>query len=561
MSFRIEMYKKPETRLGPCKSPKPRPMLHQKVEMHKKTGSRDPIEKTRNRFSPKPVLAYPVRVSPDPVLRTGSLHPCQTSSETGSPDPVLDPLSRRFFMANPSGVSSVGQSSMGENLEVSKVIETKRNKEVWDHFDLCLMTNQMKKARCKHCKRFFGADSNTSLAKHIRKACPIFHSAPDSTQTNITPQGGVFTYNNDALREQFTKFVIRKALPFDHFDDQDFTAVIQSYMQPGYTQVSRTTLRRDALKMWHMAREKMVLGFQEHRYGVSLTCDVWTSPHGTGYSYLAVTAHWMNQENWQMMKRTIAFELFGGSHTGNNLFTLLKKVIEHYQLRNKIFAMSFDNASNNTSAVPKLKLLLNPILDGKFFHTRCVAHIINLSVQDGLEVINDVRVEFKEMIKFVFCNNTTRQGKYRKYCKSVGKPYLGPNLDCPTRWNSTWMMMHSALRQRDTLQPFHDGLAEKKKTTKFSNAKWDIIAKLTELLKVFKDATTSLSGVYYPTSPLVLSRILDMGKKLNDFEYHGKLFENVGKEMKVKLLKYFREIPPVFTCAAALKPNVKCLWG
>ena len=54
--------------------------------------------------------------------------------------------------------------------------------------------------------------------------------------------------------------------------------------------------------MWHMAREKMILGFQEHRYGVSLTCDV--------------TAHWMNQENWQMMKSTIAFDLFGEPHTG-----------------------------------------------------------------------------------------------------------------------------------------------------------------------------------------------------------------------------------------------------
>ena len=97
--------------------------------------------------------------------------------------------------------------------------------------------------------------------------------------------------------------MIRKAFPLDHFDDEDFTEVIQSCKQPGYTQVSRTTLRRDALKMWRMAREKMILGFQEHRCGVSLTCDVWSAPYGTGFSYLAVMTHWMNQENWQMMKK------------------------------------------------------------------------------------------------------------------------------------------------------------------------------------------------------------------------------------------------------------------
>ena len=40
-------------------------------------------------------------------------------------------------MANPSGATV--ESSMGENLEVVKILETKRNKQVWDHFDLCQM--------------------------------------------------------------------------------------------------------------------------------------------------------------------------------------------------------------------------------------------------------------------------------------------------------------------------------------------------------------------------------------------------------------------------------------
>ena len=166
---------------------------------------------------------------------------------------------------------------------------------------------------------------------------------------------------------------------------------------------------------------------------VSLTCDVWSSPHNTGNSFLAVMAHWCNQENWQMMKRTIAFELFGEPHTGANLFHLLKKVICHYQLQTKFFSKSFDNASNNTNTVPRLKLLLDQILDGKFFHTRCTAHIINLAVQESLEVFGPIRLEFKAMIKSVHCYNNKRLNDYRKYCKSVNKPYLGVNLDCPIR--------------------------------------------------------------------------------------------------------------------------------
>ena len=157
-------------------------------------------------------------------------------------------------MANPSGTTV--QSSMGENLEIAKILDTNRCPKTWVHFDLCLMTNGSKKARCRHCQKFFGYDSNSTLNKHLQKSCKPFISGSDPSQTNITPQGNIFVYNNEALREQFTQLVIRKALPFDHFDDEDFTAVIQSYMQPGYTQVSRTTLRRDALKMWRMARKK-----------------------------------------------------------------------------------------------------------------------------------------------------------------------------------------------------------------------------------------------------------------------------------------------------------------
>jgi hypothetical protein len=178
-------------------------------------------------------------------------------------------------------------------------------------------------------------------------------------------------------------------------------------------------------------------------------------------------------------------------------------------------------------------------------------------VQDGLVVVDSVRVEFKAMIKSVLCKNNKRQNDYRRYCRSVNKPYYGPNLDCPTRWNSTWNMMHVALKHKETLQLFHDNLADKHKVpNKFDDFSWSIIEKLTDLLGVFKNATTYLSGVYYPTSPLVLNQIYYLANKISDFEYEGPLFKLVGETMKDKLLKYFKELPPVFTCAAALNPVV-----
>ncbi|PWA81589.1 squalene synthase [Artemisia annua] len=130
--------------------------------------------------------------------------------------------------------------------------------------------------------------------------------------------------------------------------------------------------------------------------------------------------------------------------------------------------------------------------------------------------------------------------------------------DVPTRWNSTYNMFVCGLRQKLTLQHFHDELCRKARhrdnLVPFSVENWGLIQKITDLLKVFKTATTMLSGVYYPTSHSVLNQIYVLCRKLGTYEYDGPLFTNMVVPMKEKLKKYFQEIPPVITCAAAINP-------
>ena len=45
-----------------------------------------------------------------------------------------------------------------------------------------------------------------------------------------------------------------------------------------------------------------------------------------------------------------------------------------------------------------------------------------------------------------------------------------------------------------------------------------------------------------------------MCSKLNDFEYECEVYELMILPMKLKLKKYFQEMSPVITCAAALNP-------
>ncbi|GJU17663.1 zinc finger BED domain-containing protein RICESLEEPER 2-like protein [Tanacetum coccineum] len=351
---------------------------------------------------------------------------------------------------------------------IREIIATNRNPNIWKDFNLCIMTDNSQKAQCKHCFHFLSVGSNTTLKNHIshphceaKKAQQ--NQNPEAGQTSMARDGSVFRYDPDYLREQFAGLVIQRALPFNHFDHEQTTRVFQNTMQPRYTHVSRSTLKRDAMKLWLVAKQEIIASFGNINACVNLTTDVWSAPHGVPGSYMCVTAHWIEPGTWQMMKRVISFEEFPSPHTGGALFKMLTKVLTNFNLEDKVMSITLDNASNNTSAMDKLKLKYDPPMGGRFYHSRCVAHIINLVVQAGLEVpaIDAIRESFKTMLKDIFKSSARTRQRYVKICKDAEKPCLRPNWDVPTRWNSTYHMFLSGLKQQNTLAYFHDLLANK----------------------------------------------------------------------------------------------------
>ncbi|GJW23573.1 zinc finger BED domain-containing protein RICESLEEPER 2-like protein [Tanacetum coccineum] len=400
-----------------------------------------------------------------------------------------------------STTTGVGSTSA---LTIREIIPTNRTPEVWKDFNMCIMTNGQKKAQCKR--------SRIRIRKRGKRRW----------------DGQIFTYNPDYLCEQFAGLVIQRGLPFNHFDHEQTTRVFQNTMQPRYTHVSRSTLKRDAMKLWVAAKQATINGFANLNTRVNLTTDVWSAPHNFPGSYMCVTAHWIEPSTWQMMKRVISFEEFLSPHTGTNLKYMLEKVFVIYGLQEKIMSITLDNASNNTSAMNKLRLKYNPPMAGRFYHSRCVAHIINLVVQAGLKVpiINQMKESFKQMLKDVFKSGDKIRKRYIRICRDADKPCYSPNWDVDTRWNSTFEMFESGLKQKTTLAYFHDILVNKngRRFKKISEEYWVIIEMLNPLLEVFQNATVILSGVYYPTSPLK------------------------------KLRKYFENMPPIITCSAALNP-------
>jgi hypothetical protein len=85
---------------------------------------------------------------------------------------------------------------------------------------------------------------------------------------------------------------------------------------------------------------------------------------------------------------------------------------------------------------------------------------------------------------------------------------------------------------------------------------WVIGDKVLKFLELFYDSTVALSGVYYPTSPLMLHFLVKIAIHLknnaNDTHIRG-----VIQPMIDKYNKYWRNIPLLYSFAFILDPRAK----
>ena len=70
--------------------------------------------------------------------------------------------------------------------------------------------------------------------------------------------------------------------------------------------------------------------------------------------FLCIIAHYIDSE-WMLNKRIILFKIINTPYNGKNIATLINDEIIDLGIRNKIFTIILDNASNNDVAIQRLK--------------------------------------------------------------------------------------------------------------------------------------------------------------------------------------------------------------
>jgi hypothetical protein len=298
-------------------------------------------------------------------------------------------------------------------------------------------------------------------------------------------------------------------------------------------------------------------------HSVALTSDIWSG--NAKEDYISVVAHYVSA-NWELQKRVIGFRLIEVKHSGENIAERIGNVVEEFGLIDKVFAITLDNASSNAKAMETLTPMFFGYLGSypaptpsdpnkvKYLlvHQRCACHIINLIVKSGLKRLKPLTEDVRTAINFLNSSNQ-RIAMFKEYCIAKGVRPRKFGLDMDIRWNSTYLMLKHLIPYKNIFSVFINSHYGSELLTRNH---WYVLEKIYGFLELYYDCTVSLSGVYYPTSPLVLHHILGIAEHLHDCERDQSLRSVVGP-MKLKFLKYWENIPHLYSFAFILDPRAK----
>ncbi|KAL2941488.1 putative AC transposase [Bienertia sinuspersici] len=131
-------------------------------------------------------------------------------------------------------------------------------------------------------------------------------------------------------------------------------------------------------------------------------------------------------------------------------------------------------------------------------------------------------------------------------------------LDTPTRWNSTYKLLHDAIGYRDVLTNMYN---ESRATNGqfITNDHWSLAKIVHDVLEAFDNATHIFSYVYEPNIHMVILECIKIicTVKQTSLVNPGASIKRLLNKMKVKWCAYFTEFPPIYAIAAILDPGVK----
>jgi hypothetical protein len=385
-------------------------------------------------------------------------------------------------------------------------------------------------------------------------------------------------FSEKTFQQYLTDMIVVQDLPFLFLESTEFRDFV-SLLRPGTRVLKADSLKNNIMDRFKKMKSQMMTFWSSIDSRVSFTTDIWTSPNDL--SFMAITAHWISSE-FVLQSMLLDFVELEGSHTGVNIEKTFSHSLKEYNLFEKKFAITLDNAYNNDNFISAL-MERDPSFDREH-HIRCFGHILNLSAQDALGLVEIELSGIRDYIKAIIHRPKRLDQLEEDFLEAGGKNFVKPILDVKTRWNSTADMVHRALRLKVglncTMESMFDETARKRRKGKgvsildseeesfvqITDQHWKNFTDILDLLEPLKEATNIMSGDTYPSLNMVVPayvaimnhlELLSSSNDVGSIYTESNFKVDASKAALMKLDKYYNISSELCTIATVLDPRLK----
>ncbi|KAK1387618.1 Zinc finger BED domain-containing protein RICESLEEPER 2 [Heracleum sosnowskyi] len=386
-----------------------------------------------------------------------------------------------------------------------KVILGKRKGKtspVWEHFNIKKF-NGKEKAICKYCNKELGGDSKNGT-KHLHdhlKRCQK-RKQMDIRQhvlvaENKKNDGSVtiksYYFDQETSRKEMANMIIMYDYPINMVNHYGFRRYSLS-LQQQYRIVSPNTTRNDILKIYESEKKKMMKVLEKNKSRVGVTSDMWTSSNKKR-GYMVITGHYID-DSWKLKSCILRFAYVPCPHTAEALCGVIMDVIEEATERIRDSVVYW-------TATPKR--------EEKFE-----------------EAARQLHINFGKKLE----------------------------LDCVTRWNSTYNMLETAIAYKDVFPRLRQ--REHRYKCVPTEDDWVIGKEICEKLKIFSNVIELFSGTKYPTANIYFPKVCLIKMKITEWLCsQNVVIQSMASKMLPKFENFWNEIHGIMGVTAVLDPRYK----
>ncbi|XVF18464.1 hypothetical protein REPUB_Repub11eG0023600 [Reevesia pubescens] len=472
---------------------------------------------------------------------------------------------------------------------------------VWDHFDRVRKAD-ICYAVCRHCNKKLSGSSNsgtTHLRNHLMRCLKRSNydvsqllSAKRRKKDNTLTIANI-SYNEGQRKEDYIKPTIVKYEPVKYepeqrkdevfnlgssrFDqersrlDLARMIILHGYplamvehvgfkvfvknLQPLFDVVPNNTIERSCMEIYGKERQKVYDMLSKLQGRINLSVEMWSSPENS--NYLCLTAHYID-DDWKLQKKILNFVTLDSSHTEDMLSEVIIKCLMDWDIESKLFAMTFDDCSTNDDIILRIKEQISEnrprLSNGQLLDVRSAAHVLNSIVQDAIEALQVVIQKIRGSVRYVKSSQSI-QGKFNEIAQQTGiNSQKSLVLDCPFRWDSTYIMLETAVEYRNAF--CH--VPELDPDLALSDEEWEWASSITGYLKLFIEIINVFSGNKCPTANIYFPEICHVHIQLIEWCKSPDTFlSSLAAKMKTKFDKYWSKCSLPLAVAAILDPRFK----